>query len=178
MEDIVRYHIRRERRNLLAKVKDLEGNLEFEIWLIKNEMLDYNLKRSDYENWIPFTLRLNLPNRVSLIEEDAKATMTIFEIENMIHGIENVLGHLECREKCIYTFNSSESFFELKLEAIPEDNVIEIELWINVGSQTKGKIYGFDEGVRFIISKDELYNFSRIFKENYSEIKFLQIGKE
>ena len=25
---------------------------------------------------------------------------------------------------------------------------------------------------------DELYNFSRIFKENYSEIKFLQIGKE
>ena len=89
MEDIVRYHIRRERRNLLAKVKDLEGNLEFEIWLIKNEMLDYNPKRSDYENWIPFTLRLNLPNRVSLIEEDAKATMTIFEIENMIHGIEN-----------------------------------------------------------------------------------------
>ena len=96
----------------MAKVKDLEGNLEFEIWLIKNEMLDYNPKRSDYENWIPFTLRLNLPNRVSLIEEDAKATMTIFEIENMIHGIENVLGHLECREKCIYTFNSSESFFE------------------------------------------------------------------
>ncbi len=72
-----------------------------------------------------------------------------------------------------YTFNSSESFFELRLEAIPEDNVIEIELWINLGSQTNGKISGFDEGVRFVTRKEELNDFFKGFKENYAAIKLL-----
>lgn len=96
--------------------------------------------------------------------------MTIFEIKKLIYGIDNVLAHVESRENGVYTFNSSESFFELKLEVIPEDNVIEIELWINVGIQTKGKYSGFDEGVRFVISKDELNNFFEDFKENYFEV--------
>lgn len=89
----------------------------------------------------------------------------------MLNGIEHVLVYLERRKKCIYTFNSSESFFEFKLEVIPEDSVIEIELWINVGSQTMGKISGFDEGVRFVTNKEELNNFLREFKENYSDIR-------
>lgn len=154
----------------MAKIVNLEGNLEFEIWLKRNDMLDYNSK-SDYENWIPFTLCLILPDRISRIEESVKAAMTAFEIKNLLNGIEHVLVHLERRKKCIYTFNSSESFFELKLEVIPEDSVIEIELWINVGSQTMGKISGFDEGVRFVTNKEELNNFLREFKENYSDIR-------
>ncbi len=173
MEDIVHYHIKRERRSLLANIINLERNLEFEIYLSKNDMLDYNPERSDYENWVPFTLHLNLPNRNSMIEEDAKATMTVFEIKNLLHGIESVLFHLESKENYIYTFNSSESFFELRLEAIPEDNVIEIELWINLGSQTNGKISGFDEGVRFVTRKEELNDFFKDFKENYAAIKLL-----
>lgn len=178
MEDIVRYHIRREGRNLMANIINLEENLEFEICFKRNDMFDYNPERSDYENWVPFTLGLNLPNRHSRIEENAKATMTIFEIKKLIYGIENVLAYMESRENCLYTFNSSESFFELKLEVIPEDNVIEIELWINVGIQTKGKYSGFDEGVRFVISKDKLNNFFEDFKENYFEVTGLQISKE
>lgn len=153
----------------MANITNLEKNLEFELQL-KNDMLDYDSQRSDYENWVLFTLYLDLPNRRSAIEENVKATMSVFEIKNMIHGIENVLAHLECPESYIYTFNSSESFFELKLEVIPEDEAIEIELWINTGNQTNGDIYGFDEGVRFITSEDELKNFFRDLQRNFMQI--------
>ena len=106
-----------------------------------------------------------------MIEEKAKAAMTIYEIKNLMYGIENVLFHLASRENYIFTFHSSESFFELRLEVIPEDNAIEIELWINLGNQTKGKISGFDEGVRFITNRDELNGFFADLKENYSAMK-------
>lgn len=162
----------------MADIINLEKNLKFEICFQRNDMYDYNPERSDYENWIPFTLGLNLPNRHIRIEENTKATMTICEIKNLICGIDNVLVHMESGENCVYTFNSSESFFELKLDVIPEDNVIEIELWINIGSQTRGKIFGFDEGVRFITYKDELNNFFEDFKENFLEVTGLQISEE
>ncbi|MCH1939871.1 hypothetical protein [Holdemania massiliensis] len=82
----------------MVKIANIEGNLEFKICLKRNDMLDYNPQRSDYENWIPFTLYLNLPDRCSIIGENVKATMTIFEIKNLIHGIENVLVHLDNQE--------------------------------------------------------------------------------
>ena len=70
----------------MAVLYSQERNIKVSIEICHNQNYDVLENRTDYENWIPFTLRLNLPNRVSLIEEDAKATMTIFEIENMIHG--------------------------------------------------------------------------------------------
>lgn len=155
----------------MANITNLEGNLEFELQLKKNDMVDWIPERSDYENWIPFTLYINQPNRCSVIEENVKAMMTVFETENMLHGIENVLTHLECGKSGSYTFNSSENFFELKLEVIPEDDVVEIELWINTGNQTNGIIFGFDEGVRFVTSESELNNFLSDLKRDYLSIK-------
>ena len=61
-------------------------------------------------------------------------------------------------------------FFELNVESITEDNVIEFELWINIGNQTGGKIYGFDEGVRFISTKKELDNFLVDLKKDFIKI--------
>lgn len=154
----------------MADILNLEGNLKFSICLVVNNMLDYESERSDSENWMPFTLRLNLPHRCSEIAENAKATMTIFEVKHLIKGIESVLSHLKLGEKRTYIFNSSESFFDLRVEAIPEDYVIEIELWVNVGNQTKGKISGYDEGVRFVVAAKTLDEFLKEFKSNFSEI--------
>ncbi len=155
----------------MANIINQEGNLELEISLNENDMLDYKFERSDYENWIPFTLCLNIPDRCSTIGENAKATLTIFEIENLIQGIKDILVYFENQKKYIYAFSSCENFFELKLETIPMDNVIEIELWINVSNQTKGEIYGFDEGVRFVTDKSGLSQFFKGFKNNYLKIK-------
>lgn len=156
----------------MASIINLEENIEIDLYLKKNDMFDYSSERSDKENWIPFVLLIKLPDRNCMIGEDVKAAMTVFEIKKLICGFENILEHLECCECFSYKFCSSESYFELKLEVIPEDDVIEMEVWINVGSQTGGKIFGFDEGIRFVVDKRHLTDFCRNFKKNYIEIMF------
>lgn len=154
----------------MAKIINLERNLQLEIQLKSNDMLDIDPERSDNENWVPFTLCLDLPDRHSAIQENVKATMTISEIKDLIYGIENVKAYMDGKGDCIYTFDSSESFFGLRFESIPEDDVIEIELWINVGNQTDGKIFGFDEGVRFVVSIETINDFLMSLKEEYLDI--------
>lgn len=157
----------------MAKIKNLEENIELSICLIDSSDLDYSPQRSDYENWIPFFLKLKLPNRCSIIGENIKATVTLYEIKDFIQGLERVLEYLDAQENYIYEFNSSESFFGIRLEIIPEDNIVEIELWINVGNQSQGEICGFDEGVRFVSNKKEISEFLVGLKQELYNIKDL-----
>lgn len=155
----------------MASITNLERNLELDISLKVGDMSDYYLQKNKYESWVPFTLCLYLPDRHSMIREDINAEMTVFEIEHLVCGIKDVLAHLERQENYVYVYNSSESYFELKLEVISEDNVVEVEVWINVGNQTNGKIFGFDEGARFITDKVELAVFLEKFTKDLSAIK-------
>ena len=156
--------------DLLASIINLEGNLKFELCFLRNDMFDYRPERSNFENWVPFILCLNLPNRYTIIGESSKAIMTIFEVDKLINGVKSVLSHVKTRKNGIYMFNSSEGYFELKLETIPVDNVIEFELWINVGIQTKGEIYGYDEGVRFVTGTNALNRFITDLQKNYIDV--------
>ena len=151
----------------LASIKNLEKNLIMSLNLMTSQMLDYNPQRSDYENWISFTLILNSPDKNYKIDEIEKGEMTVFETKNLLNGIKNLLNHLENNKRFIYKFNSSEAFFDLELEGIPEDDLIEIILWINIGSQTQGKLYGFDKGVRFATDKESLGTFLSEINEDY-----------
>ena len=108
-----------------------------------------------------------------IIGEDIKATVTLYEIKDFIQGLERVLEYLDAQENYIYEFNSSESFFGIRLEIIPEDNIVEIELWINVGNQSQGEICGFDEGVRFVSNKKEISKFLVGLKQELYNIKDL-----
>lgn len=143
----------------MALITNLENNLRLEISFKENNLFDYNMQRTDYENWIPFILSLTLPKRSIIIDETVNAAMTVYEIKNLICGIENILENLEKKNNFIYECYSSESFFGLKLETIPEDAAVEVELWINVGNQTGGEVYGYDEGIRFATSDKMLMNF-------------------
>lgn len=143
----------------MAKIVNLEGNLKFQLNLRNVKEFDYDPQKSDYESWLSFVLSLELPNRYSSIEKDDRATMTIFEIKNLIWGIEKILEALKEKIHYFYEFNCSEAYFQLKFEVLPEDEVVEVELWLNAGSRTKGKICGFDEGVRFIINNKTLDDF-------------------
>lgn len=155
---------------LLAKIINLEGTLKFELCFVRNNMFDYRKWRSDYENFFPFILRLDFPNRCSIIDEDANATMTLYEIKDFFNGIETVLTHLINQKNYAYVYCNSENYFELRLESIPEDNVIEIVLWLNVGNQTQGKMYGYDEGVKFIARASVLQDFICALKNNFLEV--------
>ena len=136
----------------MAHITNLENNLRLELSFIKNYLFDYDSHKNDYEKWIPFKLSVTLPTRSIIIDEYASATLSVYEIRNFINGIEKILGEVVLQTNSTFEFYSGESFFEFKLEVVPEDMLIEVELWINVGNQTKGNIYGYDEGVRFATS--------------------------
>ena len=70
-----------------------------------------------------------------------------------------------------------EAFFELKLETVPEDNVIEMEIWINVGNQTNGRLYGYDEGIRFISEEKSIIQFLTDIRQEFADILQNQEGE-
>lgn len=133
----------------MAKIYNVEENVHLEITLIKNEMYDYVCCRSDYENWIPFILNLEFPFREISISESNRATMTVYELKKLVCGIGVLLEKCHTNMNYIYEFYSSEGYFEIKFDALPEDSVVEVELWINTTAWTGGQFYGFDEGIKF-----------------------------
>lgn len=133
----------------MAELINIEKNINCELCLLENHSIDYDVQRSEFENWIPFALRVTLPERFCVIGEDVNAMLTVYEIHNLLQGIEHIINCLGKGENVCYEFCSSENYFQIEFEFIPEDEVVMIELWINVGNQTKGKCYGYDEGVRF-----------------------------
>ena len=41
---------------------------------------------------------------------------------------------------------------------------MEMEVWINMGTQSNGKFFGYDEGVKFIINSSDLNEFRLALK--------------
>lgn len=156
----------------MAYIYNLEKNAYYKLEFINNEMLEINNIKSDKEKWIPFIMSLHSPTKVSEISEESRATMTFYEINNLINGIDIILDCLKKQKKYSFNFCCIETFFEIRLENIIEDDVVEVEVWINLGTQTNGSIYGYDEGIRFVTSERELDIFSNDLKENISRIVF------
>lgn len=156
----------------MAYIYNLEKNAYYKLEFINNEMLEINNIKSDKEKWIPFIMSLHSPTKVSEISEESRATMTFYEINNLINGIDIILDCLKKQKKYSFNFCCIETFFEIRLENIIEDDVVEVEVWINLGTQTNGSIYGYDEGIRFVTSEKELDIFSNDLKENISRIIF------
>ncbi len=103
--------------------------------------------------------------------------MTVYEINKLISGFESILQNLQQQKETIFKFYSTEAFFELKLETVPEDNVIEMEIWINVGNQTNGRLYGYDEGIRFISEEKSIIQFLTDIRQEFADILQNQEGE-
>ena len=154
----------------MAEFSNIEKNIRLGLCLIHNGFVDYDVQRSDFENWIPFTLCVALPERNLMIAEDVNAMLSVYEIQNLLQGIERTINCFDKGEEAYYEFCSSENYFQIKFEALPGDEVFAIELWINVGNQTKGKCYGYDEGVRFSCNRIEMCEFVGQLKEEFLSI--------
>jgi len=154
----------------MAVLNNDEKNLTLEICFI-NVLEDiYEKPWDDYETWIPFILCLTLPDKKYNIEEDIRATLSVYEIRNLIKGIEKILENLGKGNKNIYEFCSIEFFFRMTMEVLPEDEVVEVELWINVANQTNGKLYGYEEGVRFGSDKEDIVSFLTELKKEFEDV--------
>lgn len=149
----------------MAYLSNLEGNVEFVLGLGK----ELEKGNSDHESWMPSVLKLSSETKNVEIGKDINFTLNVYEVKQLIKGINKLIHCFEDKESCSFSFCNLESNFELKFDNILEDEVIEIELWINVANQTEGRIFGYDEGIRFIADKEGVQKFVYDINKNFEE---------
>ena len=140
----------------MASLSNLEGNVEFVLELGK----EYEIGNSDHETWMPGVLRLSSETKNVEMGKDINFTLNVYEVKQLVKGINNLISCLEKKESRSFSFCNLESNFELKFDNILEEEVVETEIWINIANQTKGRIYGYDEGIRFIADKEGVQKFA------------------
>lgn len=140
----------------MASLSNLEGNVEFVLELGK----EYEIGNSDHETWMPGVLRLSSETKNVEMGKDINFTLNVYEVKQLVKGINNLISCLEKKESSSFFFCNLESNFELKFDNILEEEVVETEVWINIANQTKGRIYGYDEGIRFIADKEGVQKFA------------------
>lgn len=155
----------------MPKINNLENNVVFELELLNNRYLDIKKERTKYENWIPFKLKLTINDRDYIYSDENGATFTHFEIENFILNLDNII---ELKKKNLksnrFEFSSSETYFDFVIYDPQEENELYIEIWINIGSYSKGSIFGYDEGVRFVANTENVNSFKEDLKKQLNKL--------
>lgn len=146
----------------MAYLINLEGNVEFDLELGK----ELEKGNSDHETWLPSVLKLSSETKNVEIGKDINFTLNVYEVKQLIKGINKLICCFEDKESSSFSFCNMESNFELKFDNILEDEVVEIEVWINITNQTKGNIFGYDEGIRFIANKEKVQKFADAINED------------
>lgn len=160
-------------------IRNSENNVMFELELLNNRYLDIRKERTNFENWIPFILKLKVSDKIYNYSEEQGATFTIFEIENFITKLEDIITLKEKKlEFSRYEFSSSEGYFEFVIYDPLEENEIYIEVWINTALNSEDVIFGYDEGVRFVTTIECLNCFKNELRSHLHQIIYSQINRE
>lgn len=138
----------------MAKLINDEKNIAIEWNLTENEMLDVDLYRDSYENWIPFEVILNIDGQEK-INLAGSSTLTLEELRRFLDESKKIIS----KNAGIALLVPVECYFELKAELIDEGDIVEIEWWFNKGVLTNGKQYGYYEGFRFFVYKNNFIMF-------------------
>lgn len=154
----------------MIMLQNIENNILIEFQFVINSLLDIDFNRDDFENWLPFILRISTPTRNIIIDESIGATMTVYEIKDFIKGTENLLKYTKSTKSSRYQYCNSENYFEISFEYLNEDDFYELEIWANMGECTRGILYGYDEGLRFEVEREQQYNFVTGLKKDFEKI--------
>lgn len=161
----------------MAIIKNIEKNAMFELELLSNRYLDIKKGRTNFENWIPFILKLTTYDKVYEYSEEQGATFTLFEIKDFITKLEDIVKLKEQNlEITRYEFSSSEGYFDFIIYDTLEENEAYIEIWMNTALNSEGVIFGYDEGVRVVITLDCLNYFKNELKNKLYKILDLSLG--
>lgn len=99
------------------------------------------------------------------------ATFSLLELENfialLIHLIEQKRTSLTIKN---YEFTTLERYFDIKFSDALEEELIELEIWLNQGVLTKGHSHGFDRGFRFTVELTQLESFKQSLTQQLNEI--------
>lgn len=152
-------------------INDTE-NIVLKIELVKNEYFDYQNEREDNLNWIPFEFELNICNEVVMYSPDVIKTFSLVELRYFIKKLKNVCIEKKnsTNDNISFVFMNREHHFEIKIYDSKEDNFLYLDIWINMGDLTNGKIYGFSKGYRFIAFVDQIMNFAIVLEKQLENL--------
>lgn len=145
----------------MARMININKKVTFELKPLSNKI--QILYEEDFKNWIGFSMQLKtLTECIGYSEEDCMM-LSVSEVKNILNRLNNILS-----KEDFFEYYSIERFFDLFIRKCKyEADVYETELWINMGTYTDGKEYGYDKGFKFYINKDTLQNF---YNNLYDEI--------
>lgn len=144
----------------MAKLINDEKNIHIELCLKNNEYLDINCANPDFENWIPFNLRIDIANNTRFLLS-GNETFSLMELKDFFTNFEKL-----CKGQITQCyFLPIEFYFELILELHEEEQLIETSFWFNKGILTNGREHGYSEGLRFYVEKENFTLFIRELKQ-------------
>lgn len=154
-----------------GSIKNVEKNVKMTFNFISNQFLDIINSREKFENWIPFELILTVENERYEYLEDKGATLNLCEINDLIRTLDQIVN-TKSNNKIIekYHFSSLKGFFELIVDETYEKEMVYIEIWINIGTYSDGKTYGYDKGFRFVVSVPVFKNFCSELKAQLNSL--------
>lgn len=133
---------------------------------ILHDNADVEHNRSDFENWLPIELIIDIDGEVYHIGESCNAMMSVLECSDLIQGLKSIINS----NNDAYIYHSSEALFSMELELLKEDDVVEVVIWINLAAITGGNKIGYDRGVRFITTVKEMEQFYINLSEQYRNV--------
>lgn len=156
MEDGVTYHF-----NDMAILKSSNNQISIKITNISaNSKFMY---KEDYNNWISVLVELDTSAEKIEYSEVDNVTLSVLELKNIIERLKALLSGEE-----LFEYYSIERYFDLIIRKSKyEEDLFETEIWFNMGTYTKGKVYGFDKGYKFSINKEILIEFYNAFYHEF-----------
>ena len=143
----------------MACIRNIDENVELKIILRS----DIEKGRNDSETWIGALLEVYSATLKLYGKESVNMTFNAFELKQLKERLQKLIDSVGMENCNRFEFTNIESNFELRMKLIAEDKVFEIEMWVNTANRTGGRLYGYDEGVRFVASVDEVKRFNDSF---------------
>lgn len=150
----------------MASITNVDGNVSFCIALGNIS----EKAKNEYETWLSAELSICSETINITIGDDAGFMLNLFEAKELLNCLQALINANTTGEKSRKLFCNIESNFEMRIEAVPEDKVVEIEIWINTASRTLGKVFGYDEGIRFVSTMKKFEDFAERYKEELKRI--------
>ena len=116
-----------------------------------NAKVNTNLTVPDAECWIPFEFKLIVEDQIFIYNKDDNACFTLYEIRNFIDKSVSQIALKRQGSIERYEFNCFECYYKMVIYDTLEIDQIYIDIWINMGEYTKGVVYGYDKGFRFVV---------------------------
>lgn len=148
------------------------GNISLTIDLTKNSYLDIDSSRSNYLNWIPFTLTFLCNKEIVEYSDSLNITFNIREIKKLISNLEKSLINKKMTgvfDKIVFV--PMEFYFQSEFYDVGDDGIIGIDIWFNMGYLVpEGEESDFEKGYKFIVEIEALNNFVISLKSQLNKI--------